>query len=147
MLGVGQMLPASAALRYRRKKVPCLFWHRSKASTKPRTAKHPFPGGGSKWQVSSGGVASNDNNTSVVDWSPDGRSLHYRQGDKIYTVDARVDGNKPEFSAPKVLMSVPQDIDLLSILTDGKRILATRPIGQRIATPQNLVLNWHHLVQ
>ena len=107
----------------------------------------PFPGGGSKWQVSSGGVASNDNNTSVVDWSSDGKSLHYRQGDKIYTVEVRVDGNKPEFSAPKVLMSIPQDVDLLSILTDGKRILATRPVGQRIATPQNLVLNWQHLTQ
>ncbi|MBV8772731.1 MAG: serine/threonine-protein kinase, partial [Deltaproteobacteria bacterium] len=107
----------------------------------------PFPGGGSKWQVSSGGVASNDNNTSVVDWSPDGKSLYYRQGDKIYTVDVRVDGNKPEFSAPKVLMSIPQDIELLSILTDGKRILATRPIGQRAASPQSLVLNWQRLVQ
>jgi eukaryotic-like serine/threonine-protein kinase len=107
----------------------------------------PFPGGGSKWQVSSGGVASNDNNTSVVDWSPDGKSLHYRQGDKIYTVEVRVDEDKPEFSTPKLLMSIPQDIGLLSILTDGKRILATRSVGHRTATPQNLVLNWQHLLQ
>jgi Tol biopolymer transport system component len=107
----------------------------------------PFPGGGFKWQVSSGGVASNDNNTSVVDWSPDGKSLYYRQGDKIYTVDVRVDGNKPEFSAPKVLMSLPKGIELLSILTDGKRILATRPVGQLAASPQSLVLNWQRLVQ
>jgi Tol biopolymer transport system component len=63
----------------------------------------PFPGGGSKWQVSSGGVAENDNSTSVVDWSPDGKSLQYRQGDKIYTVEASTDGSKPEFSRPRNL--------------------------------------------
>jgi len=83
----------------------------------------------------------------VVDWSPDGKNLHYRQGDKIYRVEVRVDGNKPEFSEPKVLTSIPQDIDLLSIMADGKRILATRPVGQRTSPPQNLVLNWQHLLQ
>jgi len=105
----------------------------------------PFPGGGSKWQVSSGGVAENDNNTSVVDWSPDGKSLHYRYGSKVYTVEVSNDGSKPEFSAPKERMNISQDLDLLSILADGKRILATRPVGQRSAAPQSLVLNWEHL--
>jgi Tol biopolymer transport system component len=106
----------------------------------------PFPGGGSKWQVSSGGIDSNFN-TSVLDWSPDGKSLNYRHNDKIYTVEVRIHGNKPEFSAPKELMSIPQVVDLISILTDGKRTLATRPVGQRIAYPQNLILNWQHLVR
>jgi Tol biopolymer transport system component len=107
----------------------------------------PFPGGGSKWQVSSGGVTLSIGTTSVVDWSPDGNSLHYLQGDKLYTVEVRTAGSKPEFSAPKELMSIPQGVDAISILSDGKRILATRPVGQHSASPQNLVLNWQHLLQ
>ena len=108
----------------------------------------PFPGGGSKWQVSNGGVpAFSDNSMSVADWSPDGKSLHYRQGDKIYEVEASTGGNKPEFSAPKELMSIPHDVDLVSIMPDGKRTLATRPVGQHSASPMALVLNWQHLLQ
>jgi Tol biopolymer transport system component len=106
----------------------------------------PFPGGGSKWQVSSGGVDVQFD-VSVEDWSPDGKSLHYRHSCKIYTVEVRINDNKPKFSAPKELMSIPQDMDLISILADGKRILATRPVGQRTAYPQNLILNWQHLVR
>jgi Tol biopolymer transport system component len=115
----------------------------------------PFPGGGSKWQVSSGGVASSSGNNSsgvsgaisVVDWSADGKSLRYRSGDKIYTVEVRIGGGKPEFSTPKELMSIPRAVDLISIMPDGKRTLATRPVGQHRASDISLVLNWQHLVQ
>ncbi len=107
----------------------------------------PFPGGGSKWQVSSGGVVATDANSNAEDWSPDGKSLHYRHGDKVYTVEVRTGGSKPEFSAPKEQMSIPQGLDVISILGDGKRMLATRPVGQHIASSQNLVLNWQHLLQ
>jgi Tol biopolymer transport system component len=107
-----------------------------------------FPGGGSKWQISSGGVSElSDNTVRVVDWSPDGKSLRYRQGDKIYTVEARTDGGKPEFSAPSELMSIPHEFSLISILGDGKRILATRPVGQRSASSMDLAVNWQHLLQ
>lgn len=77
----------------------------------------PFPGGGSKWQVSTGAMAfTADNQTSTADWSPDGKSLRYIRGDKVYSVEFRVAGGKPEFSAPKELMTVPHDIDILSIM-------------------------------
>jgi hypothetical protein len=33
-------------------------------------------------------------------------------------VDVRINGNKPEFSPLKELMSIPQDMDLISILAD-----------------------------
>jgi eukaryotic-like serine/threonine-protein kinase len=105
----------------------------------------PFPGGGSNWQVSSGGVSAADNDVSVADWSPDGKSLRYRQGNKIYTVEVRTSGSKPEFSAPKELLSISPDIDLISIMADGKCILATKPVGQRASAPLDMVLNWQHL--
>src|SRR5271169_5737853 len=86
----------------------------------------PFPGGGSKWQVSSGGINSSGGNNSigttggisVVDWSPDGKSLDYRQGDKIYTVEVKTKNGKPQFSTPKELMSIPRYVDLISIMPD-----------------------------
>jgi eukaryotic-like serine/threonine-protein kinase len=116
----------------------------------------PFPGGGPKWQVSSGGVSSggvsgggiafSDNNVSVADWSPDGKQLYYRQGDKIYTVEARTDGSKPEFSAPKELCDIPQELDPIVLISDGKRIMATRPIGQHSESLLNLALNWQRLI-
>lgn len=107
-----------------------------------------FPGGGSKWQVSTGGLGSiAASDRLAMDWSPDGKSLRYLQGDKIFSVDVRMNGDKPEFSAPKPLMTVPQDVNVISIMPDGKRILATRPVGQGGASPVALVLNWQHLVQ
>ena len=108
----------------------------------------PFPGGGSKWQVSSGvDAVPITQSTSVLDWSPDGKTLYYLGGEKIYAVEVRTAGSKPEFSAPKELMSLPATVDLISILPDGKRILATRPVGQSTAPPLGLVLNWQHLLQ
>jgi Tol biopolymer transport system component len=107
----------------------------------------PFPGGGPKWQVSSGGVSFSDNNVSVADWAPDGKQLYYRQGDKIYTVEARTEGSKPEFSAPKELSSIPQELNSIALITDGKRILATRPVGQHSESLLNLALNWQRLIQ
>jgi len=106
----------------------------------------PFPGGGSKWQITNGGL------TWIVfmsaeDWSPDSKSLRYRQKDKIYTVEVHTSGSKPEFSAPKEFMSIPSDINLISILPDGKRVLALRPAGQQRRAPLDLVLNWEQLLR
>ena len=107
----------------------------------------PFPAGGAKWQISSGGIAASDSDVSLVDWAPDGKSLYYHQGEKIFAVEVRTEGNKPEFSAPKELMSVPSNVLIISMMPDGKRILALRPVGQRGASPLNLVLNWQQLLK
>ena len=107
----------------------------------------PFPGKGPKWQVSSGGVTASDNNVSVADWSPDGKQLYYRQGDKIYTVEAGTYSSKPEFSAPKELLSIPQELDAIAFMADGKRIMATRPVGQHSVALMSVVLNWQRLMQ
>jgi hypothetical protein len=36
---------------------------------------------------------------------------------------------------------------VLSILPDGKRILAARPTGDSASAPVDLVLNWQHLMR
>ena len=105
----------------------------------------PFPGGGSKWQVSNGGVTPSGD-FSVVDWSADGQALRYQQGDKIFTVDVRSGAGKPEFSAPKEFMTIPADLGVMSMLPDGKRILVTRSVGRHGASPLDLALNWQHLL-
>jgi hypothetical protein len=62
-------------------------------------------------------------------------------------VEARTDGSKPEFSAPKELSGIPQELDAVALVTDGKRIMATRPVGQHSESPLNLALNWQRLMQ
>lgn len=111
----------------------------------------PFPGGGSRWQVSAGGVSPPHSAMSeaanLIDWAADGKTLYYRQGDKIAAVEVRTTGSTPEFSAPKDLMAIPHDLQLISIMGDGKRILAIVPVGQHTDASMNLALNWQHLVK
>jgi eukaryotic-like serine/threonine-protein kinase len=99
-----------------------------------------FPNAGSKWQISNGGISGTGN------WSADGKNFRYPQGDKIYNVEIRANGDKPEFSAPKELLSLPPNVNVISILPDGKRILAVRPTADSAPVPIDFVLNWQHLV-
>ncbi len=99
-----------------------------------------FPAAGSKWQISNGGVSGSGN------WSPDGKCFRYPQGDKIYEVEVHANGDKPEFSAPKEFMILPPGVNVLSILPDGKRVLAVRSTGDTVPVPINLVLNWQHML-
>ena len=99
-----------------------------------------FPAAGSKWQISNGGVSGPGN------WSVDGRYFRYPQGDKIYEVELHANGDKPEFSSPKEFVTLPSGVNVLSILPDGKRILAVRSSGDAAPVPINLVLNWQHML-
>ena len=101
-----------------------------------------FPVTGSKWQISNGGISGGSG-----DWSADGKNYRFQQGDKIYNVEVRNNGAKPEFSAPKELLTLPPNVIVVSILPDGKRILAARPTGDQTSVPLDFVLNWQHLVQ
>jgi Tol biopolymer transport system component len=106
----------------------------------------PFPGAGAKWQVSNGGILIRDTNT-VMDWSPDGKRLMYQQGNKIYEVEVHGESGKPDFSIPKEMTTLPDGLVVISILPDGKGILAMEPVGERASVPLDFVLNWQHLVQ
>jgi eukaryotic-like serine/threonine-protein kinase len=100
-----------------------------------------FPAAGTKWQISNAGASGG------WDWSADGKSIRYHQGEKIYNIDIHYNGDKPEFSAPKELLTLPPNLNLISILHDGNRILAARQTGENISEPIHMVLNWQHLVQ
>lgn len=82
-----------------------------------------------------------------MDWSVDGKNLRYQQGDKIFNVEVRTQGGKPEFSAPQEITSLPSNLVVISILADGKHTLVARPTEDRGTVPLDLVLNWKHLVQ
>jgi eukaryotic-like serine/threonine-protein kinase len=98
-----------------------------------------FPVPGSRWQVSSGGITSSD------DWSADGKNLRYRKGEKIFNVEVHSGASKPDFSAPRELLSLPANIFDIALLPDDKRILALRPSGDSTPVPTDFVLNWEHL--
>lgn len=99
-----------------------------------------FPVPGSRWQVSSGGA------TSSGEWSADGKNLRYRKGEKIFNVEVRSGASKPDFSAPRELLSLPTNILDIALLPDDKRILAIRPSGDTTPVPIDFVLNWEHLM-
>jgi len=99
-----------------------------------------FPTPGSRWQISNGGVATPGN------WSADGKNLRYRQGDKILNVEVHNNGGKLEFSVPKELVTIPQNLITVSLFPDDKRILALRPTGDTSSVPMDFVLNWQHLL-
>ena len=112
----------------------------SDESGRPELYVTPFPGGGFKRQVSTTGV-------DLMDWSMDGKSLRYSQAEHVYAVETRFAEAKFDFSAPKELMKTSGNIQIISVFPDGKRMLATRPVGNSVSTAIDLILNWRHLVQ
>ena len=106
----------------------------------------PFPGTGSKWQVSNGGVVARGENF-IMDWSADGKNLRYQQADKLYNVEVRENGDKLEFSAPKEMLTLTGDPVVLAILPDGKRILAARRVGDQSPSPLEVILNWQQVIR
>jgi len=109
-------------------------------SGRPEVYLTSFPGVGSKRQVSTSGV-------DLMDWSTDGKSLRFSRAEHVYSVDIRSTEGKLDFSAPKELMKIPADFSVLSVLPDGKRMLATRRVGPHTSASLDLVLKWQHLVQ
>jgi len=99
-----------------------------------------FPVAGSKWQISNAGTIP------VGDWSPDGKDFRYEQAGKIYDVAMHLNASKPEFSAPKEVLTLPSNVNVLSIFADGKRILGARQTTDDVPQPIHFILNWQNLV-
>jgi len=105
-----------------------------------------FPEGAAKWRVSNSGISLMDVFASF-DWSPDGKSLRYKQADTIFNVDVRESGDRLEFTPAKELFTLPHDAISIAIMPDGKRTLIAKIVGNQGSAPLELVLNWRHLVQ
>jgi len=107
---------------------------------RPEAYVTPFPAAGTKWQVSNGGT------DQVGNWSSDGKSFRYQHGDKIYSVEMHLNGGKPEFSAPRELLTLPPNVEVFSIFPDGRRVLGSRPTTDDVVEPVHFILNWQPLV-
>jgi dipeptidyl aminopeptidase/acylaminoacyl peptidase len=104
----------------------------------------PFPEPDVKWLISEEGVGSGQ-----PVWSPDGRELFYRSGDKtivvsIQTQDQTLSAGSPEvlFEGQYVSHSQPPGLQYYDISPDGKRFLMLKEETVQEQAQINLVLNW-----
>jgi serine/threonine-protein kinase len=99
----------------------------------------PYPGPGSKWQISADGGGE-------PVWNRNGRELFYRSGNKVLAVDV---STQPTFSAGKptalfegryvVAAASPAEYD---VSTDGQRFVMIKPSDETPPNQINFVLNW-----
>ena len=103
----------------------------------------PFgPGGGGKWQVSTGG-ASNPR------WRRDGKELFFVSADrKLMAVDVKAGATFERGIARELFqtrMVVPGGVNITyryAVAADGKRFLINSPAEEAASTPITVVLNW-----
>jgi len=104
----------------------------------------PFPGPEVKWLISE-----EDTGGEQPVWSPDGRELFYRSGDRTMAVSIQTQGQTLTAGSPKVLFegryvnhSAPAGLQYYDISPDGKRFLMLKEDTAQEQTPINVVLNW-----
>jgi serine/threonine-protein kinase len=103
----------------------------------------PFPGPEVKWLISEEGVGGGQ-----PVWSPDGRELFYRSGNKTLVVSIQTRGQTLTAGSPQVLFegqyvnhSIPAGFQYYDISPDGNRFLMLKEITPE-TTQINVVLNW-----
>lgn len=95
----------------------------------------PFPGPGSKRQVSRGGGNS-------PRWSRDGREIAYEAAGKVMAVDVKTGGTF-EAGDPRVLFPLPANAGAWDLTADHYRVLVTLTAeGGGAAPPLRIVVNW-----
>ena len=100
-----------------------------------------FPGGGSKWQVSTNG-----GNWPM--WRRDGKELYYVSADrKIMAVEVKGEGTTFERGLPQALFDVhPASLinaqARFAVTGDGQKFLVNNTIGDATSAPVAVVLNW-----
>ncbi len=111
-------------------------------STEPglqEVSVRPFPGPGSRTQISRGGG-------SRARWSRDGREIVYRSDDKLMAVDVKTTGGF-EAGEPRVLLTLPTGTEGWDITADHQRVLvATVAAGPKMSPPLSVVTNWTSLL-
>ena len=75
-------------------------------------------------------------------WSPDGRTLYYREAARMMAVDIQTD---PEFSAgkPRVLFEAPELGMWYDLSPDGRKFVMIQNAEESVQPQIHIVLNWH----
>ena len=98
----------------------------------------PFPGPGSKWQVST-------NEGDRPRWSPDGKHLYYLDNDDHLNI-AEIDGSGPAFSVGRVRqlheLNPSRPGAIYDLFPDGERLVINHRLGMSQLTRLVLVQNW-----
>jgi hypothetical protein len=94
-----------------------------------------FPASPGEWQISTEGGT-------WARWSPNGRELFYRSGDKMMAVDVHLEG-EPVLGRPRLLFERTRLRADFDVAPDGQRFVM---VDQSESAPPpvrlNLVLNW-----
>jgi eukaryotic-like serine/threonine-protein kinase len=94
-----------------------------------------FPEGGARWLISEGGGRD-------PSWSPDGKELYYRNGDRLVAAQIETSGG-PRVLSRRVALEPfrPPLYDDYDIHPDGRTLVIVRPAGG-LPNQAVLVLNW-----
>jgi Tol biopolymer transport system component len=113
----------------------------SDESGQPQIYVQPFPGGGGKYQISTGGGGN-------PRWRRDGKELFYIRGDgKLMAVEVKAGSTfetgaaKPLFDTPVRFVASLLLVDPYAVSRDGQRFL-TNDFAETSAPPITVVLNW-----
>jgi serine/threonine protein kinase len=98
-----------------------------------------FPGGGAKWQVSTGGGTS-------AKWRRDGKEIFFLDpADKIVAVDVNASGGAVQLGVPHELfqtVGIQREYGPFDVTADGKKFLVNSGNLKEGTEPMTLVLNW-----
>ncbi len=112
--------------------------YQSDESGKYEVYVRPFPGGGGKWQISTGG-----GQTPI--WSVDGKEIFYDSGaGKLISVKVQPGVQTLSTGIPEPLFDLTgrEQLTIHDQSPDGKRFVAQLDAGERSTNPVTLVTNW-----
>ncbi len=110
--------------------------YESDESGHPEVSIRPFPGPGSRTQISKGGGG-------LPRWSRDGREIVYPCcGDKLMAVEVKTRSGF-EATEPRVLLTLPTGTEVWDITSDHQRVFVAAPsTSVRNSAPLSIVTNW-----
>jgi Tol biopolymer transport system component len=112
--------------------------YQSDESGKYEIYVRPFPSGGGKWQLSTGGGQG-------PFWKPDGRELYFESDNgKFMKVNIQMGERSLRTGIPEPLFDLAgrEQISILDVSAEGDRFVAQVSAIERSINPVTLVLNW-----
>ena len=110
-------------------------------SGRPEIYVAPFPGPGSKQQVSTGGGL-------FPLWRADGKKIYYDQNGSLMAAEISIKGRSVEAGAVRSLgIPVGQSFYTYAVSADGQRFVVAAPREQKSPAPLTLVQNWTALLK